>query len=577
MHSQPSCAPREDDDGGNEGGGPVPQGSAHSHALSLSTHRRTQPSHSPISQCYVSLCALHAAPHSLIVAASDPALDASTYALNKNDAWHVITAYFAEKGLVRQQLDSFDQFIENTMQEVVEESLPIDIYPDTPSTHLDNNTQRERHRLKFGQVYLSAPQMIEADGKIDTMLPNIARIRNLTYCAPLFVDVSYRNEVVSEVGEVVRVLKERKERVFLGRIPIMLHSSFCVLKDKVDKQLTDMKECVYDQGGYFVINGSEKVLIAQERMASNHVYIFSGQKKGSYQAEIRSMAEGSSRVNSVMYVKLVTAKKGNMIAGKVMRVSIPYIKKDIPIMIVFRALGFVRDRDILEHVVYDFSDSAMMELLNPSLEEGFVIHDQQVALDYIGKRGTTVGAKREARIKYAQQILTKEFLPHVSTEENSEVKKAYFFGYMIHKLLATVLGRRDFDDRDHYGNKRMDLAGPLLHGLFRQSFYKVLKEARLSLERTVQEGKGEPHTLSHPFTHCTSTNSNARCLSKWLRSNTRVIVRRLRAVRTQRSTSTWPSIRTPSHATSSMRWRRATGVPIDVATSRRACHKCCIG
>jgi len=331
--------------------------------------------------------------------------------------------------------------------------------------------------------------MIEADGKIDTMLPNIARIRNLTYCSPLFVDVSYRNEVVNEVGEVIRVLKERKERVFLGRIPIMLHSSFCVLKDKVDKQLTDMKECVYDQGGYFVINGSEKVLIAQERMASNHVYIFSGQKKGSYQAEIRSMAEGSSRVNSVMYVKLVTAKKGNMIAGKVMRVSIPYIKKDIPIMIVFRALGFVRDRDILEHIVYDFTDSAMMELLNPSLEEGFVIHDQQVALDYIGKRGTTVGAKREARIKYATQILTKEFLPHVSTDDNSEVKKAYFFGYMIHKLLATVLGRRDFDDRDHYGNKRMDLAGPLLHGLFRQSFYKVLKEARLSLERTVAEGK----------------------------------------------------------------------------------------
>ena len=421
--------------------------------------------------------------------ASDPSLDASSYALNKNDAWHVITAYFAEKGLVRQQLDSFDQFIENTMQEVVEESLPIDIYPDTPSQHTSSASERERHRLKFGQVYLSAPQMIEADGKIDTMLPNIARIRNLTYCAPLFVDVSYRNEVVSEVGEVVSVIRERKERVFLGRIPIMLHSSFCVLKDKVDKQLTDMKECVYDQGGYFVINGSEKVLIAQERMASNHVYIFSGQKKGSYQAEIRSMAEGSSRVNSVMYVKLVTAKKGNMIAGKVMRVSIPYIKKDIPIMIVFRALGFVRDRDILEHIVYDFSDGAMMEQLNPSLEEGFVIHDQQVALDYIGKRGTTVGAKREARIKYAQQILTKEFLPHVSTDEGSEVKKAYFFGYMIHKLLATVLGRRDFDDRDHYGNKRMDLAGPLLHGLFRQSFYKVLKEARLSLERTVQEGR----------------------------------------------------------------------------------------
>ena len=220
---------------------------------------------------------------------SSPGFD-SAYALNKNDAWHVITAYFAEKGLVRQQLDSFDQFIENTMQEVVEESLPIDIYPD--SAYNDDTRERERHRFKFGQVYLSAPQMVESDGKIDTMLPNVARTRNLTYCAPLFVEVTLSNEMVADDGSVVRVMKSRSERVFLGRIPIMLHSSFCVLKGKTDKNLTDMKECVYDQGGYFVINGSEKVLIAQERMASNHVYIFSGQKKGSYQAEIRSMAEG---------------------------------------------------------------------------------------------------------------------------------------------------------------------------------------------------------------------------------------------------------------------------------------------
>ena len=233
----------------------------------------------------------------------------SAYALNKNDAWHVITAYFAEKGLVRQQLDSFDQFIENTMQEVVEESLPIDIYPD--SGYNEEAKERERHRFKFGQVYLSAPQMVESDGKIDTMLPNTARTRNLTYCAPLFVEVTLTHEMVGEDGAVLRVMKSRSERVFLGRIPIMLHSSFCVLKDKSERQLADMKECVYDQGGYFVINGSEKVLIAQERMASNHVYIFSGQKKGSYQAEIRSMAESSSRVNSVMYVKLVTAKSGS--------------------------------------------------------------------------------------------------------------------------------------------------------------------------------------------------------------------------------------------------------------------------
>ena len=111
-----------------------------------------------------------------------------------------------------------------------------------------------------------------------------------------------------------------------------------------------------------------------------------------------------------------------MIAGQVLRCAIPYIKKEIPIMIVFRALGFIRDRDILEHIVYDFNDKAMMELLQPSLEEAFVLHDQQVALDYIGKRGMTVGATKEQRIAYAEQILQKEMLPHISVSEGTEDK-----------------------------------------------------------------------------------------------------------------------------------------------------------
>jgi len=413
--------------------------------------------------------------------------------LTKNDAWHVITSYFEEKGLVRQQLDSFDEFITNKLQEVVDEQLPVDILPEpqVPEDHEDY--RRTRHRFTLGQVYLGNAQLTEVDGTTDTMRPMVARLRNLTYSAPLFLDVGKRVTVIDEKGEDAEVLADEKERIFLGKIPIMLQSMYCVLKGLANKGLTDMGEDLHDQGGYFIINGSEKVLIAQERMAANHVYIFGGQgsgvKKGSYAAEIRSMEEGSSRVTNVMYVKLVSARRGNMIAGRVLRCAIPYIKKEIPIMIVFRALGFIRDREILQHIVYDFKDKHMLELLQPSLEESLVIQDQRVALDYIGKRGMTVGATREQRIAYAQSILQREMLPHVSTEPGQEVKKAYFIGYMVNKLLATVLGRRDFDDRDHYGNKRMDLAGPLLGALFRQSFYKVMKEARIFLDRKVNEGK----------------------------------------------------------------------------------------
>jgi len=345
-----------------------------------------------------------------------------------------------------------------------------------------------------------------------------------SYCAPLFVDIAKTITVIDDEGKDIDTLLEESERIFLAKIPIMLQSTYCVLQRQNDKGLTDMGECTYDQGGYFIINGSEKVLIAQERMAANSVYVFEGQKKGTIQAEIRSMDEKSSRVTNVLQVKLQTARRGNMIAGRVLRCTIPAIKKEIPIMIVFRALGFVRDRDILEHIVYDFKDKQMMEMLQPSLEEAYVIHDQNVALDYIGKRGMTIGATREERIKYAENVLQKEMLPHISIAQGCEVKKAYFFGYMINKLLATVLGRRQFDDRDHYGNKRMDLAGPLLGGLFRQSFYKVLKEARMYIDKRVNENKDvvlrtaiDQNTISRDLKYALATGNwgiNRKAITK---------------------------------------------------------------
>jgi DNA-directed RNA polymerase II subunit RPB2 len=168
-----------------------------------------------------------------------------------------------------------------------------------------------------------------------------------------------------------------------------------------------------------------------------------------------------------------------------MRATIPYIRQDIPIVIVFRALGFVSDRDILRHICYDLKDKQLLDLIRPSLEEAVVVTTQEVALDFIGKRGSVLGAPREKRIQYAKSILQKEFLPHVGTDENRENQKAYFFGYMINKLLSTSLLRREPDDRDHFGNKRMDLAGALMGALFRQLFAKMMKELRITLGKKV--------------------------------------------------------------------------------------------
>ncbi|KAL2245718.1 DNA-directed RNA polymerase II subunit RPB2-like [Sesamum indicum] len=412
--------------------------------------------------------------------------------ISQEDAWTVISSYFEEKGLVRQQLDSFDEFIQNTMQEIVDESANIEIRPEAQHNPGRSSEFVETiYRISFGQIYLSKPMMTESDGETNTLYPKAARLRNLTYSSPLYVDVTKR--VVKKGFDCEQVTETQEfTKVFIGKVPIMLRSSYCSLYHLSEKDLTEMGECPYDQGGYFIINGSEKVLIAQEKMSTNHVYVFKKRQpnKYAYVAEVRSIAESQNKAPSGMFVRMLSrpgAKGGS--SGQYIRATLPYIRTEIPIIIVFRALGFVADKDILEHICYDFNDTQMMELLRPSLEEAFVIQNQQVALDYIGKRGSTVGVTRDKRIKYAKEILQREMLPHVGTEEYCETKKAYYFGYVINRLLLCALGRRPEDDRDHYANKRLDLAGPLLGGLFRMLFRKLTRDVRSYVQKCVDNGK----------------------------------------------------------------------------------------
>ena len=184
----------------------------------------------------------------------------------------------------------------------------------------------------------------------------------LRYSAPLYVDIT---KTIHKEGAEPHVQEHGK--TFIGKIPIMLRSTYCLLSNLTDRDLTELNECPLDPGGYFIINGSEKVLIAQEKMATNTVYVFSKKdSKYSYTAEIRSCIEHSSRPTSTMWVSMLArgSQGGNKSAiGQRIIATLPYIKQEIPVMIVFRALGFVADRDILEHIIYDFDDQEMMELV----------------------------------------------------------------------------------------------------------------------------------------------------------------------------------------------------------------------
>lgn len=444
--------------------------------------------------------------------------------ITAEDCWTVVSSFFDTKGLVSQQLDSFDEFVSSTMQELIAENSLITLDQNLPQSEDDvESPVLRRYEIKFGRILLAKPALTENDGASTELFPQEARLRNLTYSSPMFVEMTmkkslaYERQIMEPTDEEIAAsgqedviqkptgntnleweeeqFMEEADRkpvnVFIGKLPIMVKSKYCILKDRKDEDLYAEGECPYDQGGYFVINGSEKVLIAQERSAANIVQVFKkSQSNTPYVAEIRSAVEKGSRLISSMQIKLYEkAESSKSGFGQTIKCTLPYIKTEIPIAIVFRALGVVSDEDILNHICYNRKDNEMLEMLKPCLEEAFVIQEREAALDFIGRRGNSQGATKEKRIKYARDIMQKELLPHISQVEGSETRKAFFLGYMVNRLLLCALGRREVDDRDHFGKKRLDLAGVLLAGLFRMLYHKLTKDIFKYLQKSVEQNK----------------------------------------------------------------------------------------
>lgn len=158
------------------------------------------------------------------------------------------------------------------------------------------------HKIIFGKIYLIEPEMIELDGQKRPLYPGEARSRNLSYSAGLHVDVSQTITKEGHDGEAVTT-KHDISGLFLGKVPVMVRTKYCNLFQKTESQMIDVRECVYDQGGYFIINGSEKVIISQDRMSTNQVHVFQNRQPNKYAfvAEIRSIAESQRRPPSTMF------------------------------------------------------------------------------------------------------------------------------------------------------------------------------------------------------------------------------------------------------------------------------------
>ncbi|WP_397470794.1 DNA-directed RNA polymerase subunit B [Pyrofollis japonicus] len=374
-------------------------------------------------------------------------------------------AFIDEYGLVRQHIDSFNRFVEKELKQIVKEFGRI-------------STPRRYYEIKIVDVELGEPMVIESDGGEHPVTPMECRIRDLTYAAPIKAKV-----VVVENG-----VEQEPEEVILGFLPIMLRSKADPLarcfyeggdREECERRLIEAGEDPKDPGGYFIINGSERVIVMQEDQALNRILVGkarAGTASALYTAKVISSHAG------VRYQLILDYHKDGTL-----HVSMSRALSKIPFVVLMRALGLESDRDIVLAVS---PDPQIQQMLIPSLEQARAIGTTEDALDYVGSRFREgIGKPREQRIRVAERVLDTILLPHIGTSPQDRLRKALFLGQMAAKLLEYVLGRRPEDDKDHYANKRVLLAGDLIAMVFRIAMRTLAYDVRQQLERLRARGR----------------------------------------------------------------------------------------
>jgi DNA-directed RNA polymerase II subunit RPB2 len=426
-------------------------------------------------------------------------------------AWKLIDKYFTDNpyNFVAHHLDSYNAFVDNDIKKVLKDNNPLRFIEKVDKTSANKkgvDTEQEAYECKIymggrtgEQVYRGKPIIYDDDNMEDVklMYPNLARLRNMTYGVSMYCDIVI-DMLYYEKGEKMERMITL-DRVFLCKLPIMLHSNMCVLRSLNKETRYNMGECRHDFGGYFIIDGKEKVIVGQEKFADNMMYIKKHHKDSKYKfsAEIRSVSEDPSKPVRTSSVNLVAPSPTHSNLNIV--IMVPNVRIPVPLFVLMRALGVVSDKQIIEYCLLDLeAESDYIDLFIPSVHDAGKVFSQEAALHYI-KEFT-----KRRTINGVLEILMDFFIPHVGTRNFTD--KAYFVGHMVKKLLRVFRGADAPTDRDNFMFKRVDLTGTLMYQLF--SEYYLMQKMEIE-KRIDKEFYYHDKEYKDNFTSLIETNHTA--------------------------------------------------------------------
>src|SRR3990172_813437 len=356
----------------------------------------------------------------------------------------LIKKYLEQHSLVESNIISFNDFINNKMQKIV--------------TELNENiTHEEEVEIKLGKMRMEKPNIIEADGSANVVTPSTARLRSLTYSAPVFAEltIKYGNQTDSAEVEI-------------GRIPVMVRSSACNTNGMSKEELLENYMDPLDPGGYFIVNGNERVMVMNEDLAANQPFI----EEGRLGLTLKMFSQrGSYRIPTT-----ISETKDGILELTFSRL------KNIPIIVLLKVLGMTKEADIAKSIGYE------NDCLIVNLYEFANLQTSDDAIEFLAEKAGIQGTKKEiiARVK---QRVDSFLLPHIGTVKNSRIEKANTLCKLVRLYLKAKENKSLRTDKDHYANKRVKLSGDLMADLFRVNLGIFVRDIQYSLQKVAKRKK----------------------------------------------------------------------------------------
>lgn len=360
------------------------------------------------------------------------------------DKWSVVESYYDMCSPVQQQINSFNQFIDEKVSDIVEENGFISS---------NNNVD-----VTLSNVEITNPQIVEADRTAKfRLMPMEARLRNLTYSGSIYLDIKlYRKGVLQD-----------EKRAYVGEMPILVKSNRCNLYGMTAEELMENGEDPMDRGGYLIVNGSEKALITQEVLAFDRILLNETEEVINAQViSVKGAFKGKVRITRT--------------ADGLLTVTFPSSPRKLYLVELLNAIGFLKPNQIMDLFPNDQTIQNEVLLNLDKIE----LQSEEEALDKIG-RSVAPSQTKNYRLRRAKEVIDSFLLPHLGQEAEARTMKAHFMVAMSVKIMEKAYNLRKQADKDHYANKRLELSGKLMENLFRFSFKHFTKDLKFQIDRTI--------------------------------------------------------------------------------------------